>query len=401
MLSYLNESSAIIFSIAVILFAGFLLTRVTKKLRLPNVTGYIFAGVIVGPYVLNVIPHELIQHMDFMTDIALAFIAFRTGKYFKMSFLRERGKEIVLLTLFEFLITVFVVSIVMYAVFPFSLSFSILIGIIGGATASASTIVTVQQYHAKGDFVNTAMEVVALDNAVSLIAFSICLAVIQSLSTGEVVHYGTLLWPVFINLEAILIGGLCGFALRFLITPKRSREHRLVVTVAMLLMLTGFCTQYNISPLLSCMSIGAVYINTNGDEHLFKQVDRFTPPILTMFFVISGLKLDVPALLKAGFAGVVYCFVRILAKYLGTYIGGTVCHCSDTIKKYLGLALIPQAGVSIGLAALAQRVLPTETGVMLSTIILSSAVLYEIIGPVCAKRALVLSGAISKENLEA
>ena len=155
----------------------------------------------------------------------------------------------------------------------------------------------------------------------------------------------------------------------------------------------------DISPLLACMALGTAYINLSGNKELFKQINHFEPPVLLMFFVLSGMKLNVPSLVSAGVIGVVYFFVRILGKYLGASLGSALSGCSPAIKRYLGLALIPPAGVSIGLAALGQRMLPAEQGLMLSTIILSSAVLYEMIGPACAKASLFLSHSVEPEEL--
>ncbi len=166
---------------------------------------------------------------------------------------------------------------------------------------------------------------------------------------------------------------------------KRSSDHRLALTIAIILALTGLCSAFNISPLLSCMLLGTVYINVGGNKQLFKQVNKFTPPVLMLFFVLAGLGLHLPSLATAGVIGVVYFFVRILGKYAGAFAGAKICGYAPVSKKCLGLALIPQAGVSIGLAALGQRMLPEEAGLLLSTIILSSGLLYEIVGPACVK----------------
>ncbi len=393
-----GPNAAVILSIAIMLFAGFLLTRITKALRLPNVTGYIFAGIIIGPYVLHVIPENIISGMDFVTDIALSFIAFGVGKYFKLSALKKSGSRILMITFAESLTAAVVISLAMILIFRLPVSFSILLGAIGCATAPASTIMTIRQYKAKGEFVDTLLQVVALDDAVSLLAFSVCAAVTQIIYDGGNFNLNLVLLPVIWNLVSILIGALFGFLLSHLINDKRSQEHSLVLVTAFILTLTAFCNYLDISPLLGCMVLGTVYINLNGKKQLFKQVNRFTPPILLMFFVLSGMRLDVPSLARAGVIGVVYFVIRILGKYAGAYFGAALSHCSDTVKKYLGLALIPQAGVSIGLAALGQRLLPPELGTILSTIILSSAVLYEMIGPASAKASLFLAGVIERQE---
>ncbi|MGI6199239.1 MAG: cation:proton antiporter [Christensenellales bacterium] len=391
-----NAAAQVIVSLAVMLLAGFLMTRLTKPLKLPNVTGYILAGVCIGPYALNLIPQSLIGSLDFVTDVALAFIAFGVGKYFKLSQLKKSGKQVLVVTVFEALLAAAVVTLTMYYVFHLSLAFSLLLGAIGSATAPASTIMTIRQYKAKGPFVNMILQVVALDDAVALIAFSVCAAVAQALQSTGTLDQSVILMPLVINLVALVLGVMGGWVMHKLINEHRSNDHRLVLVVAIILSLTGFCTIFGVSPLLSCMLMGTVYINLSGNKKLFKQVNGFTPPVLLLFFVLSGMRLNVPALATAGVIGVVYFFVRILGKYLGASLGAWICKCPANIKKYLGMALIPQAGVSIGLAALGARMLPGEMGVMLSTIILSSAVLYEMIGPACAKASLFLSGTIQR-----
>lgn len=394
-----NTSAEVILSLSIMLFAGFLVTRITKKLRLPNVTGYILAGVLIGPYVLHLIPDSMISGMEFVTDIALAYIAFGVGKYFRISELRKSGGRVILITLFEALFGAAAVSLTMIFVFHLSVPFSLLLGAIGSATAPASTIMTIRQYRAKGELVNTILQVVALDDAVALLAFSICAAVAEEMASGGTrMNWGVFLLPLALNAAVLVLGVGCGVLLRWIITDRRSREHRLVLINAVIFALTGVCTMLDVSPLLACMLMGMVYVNLITDRQLFKQVNHFTPPIMLLFFVLSGMRLEVPMLLTAGVIGVCYFVVRIAGKYAGAYLGAWMTRSPDVIRKYLGLALIPQAGVSIGLAALGQRLLPADLGAMLSTIILSSGILYEMVGPACAKGALVLSHSIRPEH---
>ena len=182
--------------------------------------------------------------------------------------------------------------------------------------------------------------------------------------------------------------------LRWLAGQGHSQAHTLVLVNAVLLFLSGLCSTLGISPLLACMALGAGYVNLGGEKRLFKRMDKFSPPFLLLFFALSGLRLNIPSLATAGVIGVAYFFVRIAGKYAGASSGAALCRADPSIIKYLGLALTPQAGVSIGLAVLGQRLLPAAEGTMLATIILSSAVLYELTGPACAKLALLRSGAI-------
>ena len=398
--SITNASAQVILGLSIILFAGFVITRITKKLRLPNVTGYILSGVLIGPYVLDLIPGEIVEHMEFVTDVALAFIAFGVGRYFKLSTLRASGSKIVILTLLESLAAAVLVTASMALIFHLPMPFCLLLGAIGSATAPASTIMTIRQYQAKGEFVNTILQVVALDDAVALIAFSVCAAVVSAMEdSSKALDFGVVILPVILNAVTVIAGGALGYVLHRLIdNERRSSDHRLILTTAILLFITGFCTCFDISPLLSCMALGAVYTNVSDNDRVFTQVNSFTPPILLMFFVLSGMRLNLPSLATAGVIGIFYFFIRILGKYTGAYAGARICGYSANIRNYLGLALIPQAGVSIGLAVLGQRLLSPETGLMLSTIILSSGVLYEMVGPACAKASLFLSHSIEKED---
>lgn len=382
------------------LFSGFLMTRLTKLAHLPNVTGYILAGVLIGPCVLNLIPETVQNGMDFVTDVALAFIAFGVGKYFKLGRLRKNGRSVLILTVFESLIAALLVFLVMAFVFRLPIPFSLLLGAIGSATAPASTIMTIRQYKAKGQFVDILLQIVALDDAVALLAFSVCAAIAQAMESGGGISPKAVLLPILWNLLALAAGALAGFLLHKLIGENRSSQHRLVLVTALLLSITGFCTALDISPLLACMVMGAVYINVSGNKKVFKQVNGFTPPIQLLFFVLSGMRMDLTALKAAGLIGVVYFLVRIIGKYAGAWLGAVLGKASVPIRRYLGLALIPQAGVSIGLALLGQRILPAESGALLSTIILSSGVLYEMIGPACAKAAIFLSGSVPKPEPE-
>ena len=389
--------SAALLSVAIMLLAGFAATRLTKRVGLPNVTAYIGAGILIGPCALNLIPGEIMQGMDFITDIALAFIAFGVGKYLKLDLLRGSGRKVIFITLAEALTAGVVVTLVMRFVFHIDLQIALLLGAIGSATAPASTIMTIRQYHAKGDFVNLLLQVVALDDAVALIAFSVCAALCGSESVGASV----VLLPLLYNVLGLAAGALLGWLLSKLITSGRTEDNRLVLAITAMLVISGLCDALDISPLLPCMALGTVYANTGGERSLFHQASAFAPPILTMFFVLSGMRLDLAALPVTGMVGVAYFIVRILGKYVGAYAGCAACEESPQTRRCLGLALIPQAGVSIGLAFLGSRLLPPESGALLTTIILSSAVLYELIGPACAKAALRFSGTIAPQRAEA
>ena len=396
--------AAIIISIALMLFCGFLATRLTKLLKLPNVTAYILTGIVIGPYCLDFIPANVISGMDFISDIALAFIAFGVGEFFRLSAMKKNGKKVALITLFEALAASLAVFILTFFILKLGLAFSVILAALASATAPASTMMTIRQTNAKGDFVDTLLSVVALDDVVSLVAFSVAVS-LATASLGGQLTAGDILLPVALNIAMIALGCLCGLLLKFLMA-KRSTDNRLIVSVALLFCVCGVGAAVNVSPLLGCMAMGTVYINLTDDEKLFKQLNYFSPPILLLFFVHSGLGFRIDALFGGGSmlgvpllaVGVLYFFVRILGKYLGAFLGCLVTKKPKTTRNYLGLALIPQAGVAIGLAALGSRILGGEAGYMLETVILSSSILYELIGPAAAKCSLYLSKSYGAET---
>lgn len=399
-----SDAAVIIISLAIMLLCGFMLTRVTKKLKLPNVTAYIVTGILIGPFCLDLLPKTFIEGTGFLADIALAFIAFSTGEFFKFSKLKNNAGKVVVITLAEALMASVVVFFLAYWILSLNLAFSIVLAALASATAPASTMMTIRQTGAKGDFVDTLLQVVAYDDIVALLAYSIAISVALSSTTGAAVGFGSIVLPILKNLGVLALGGVWGLFMKVLIQKKRSTDNRLIISLALILSFCGICSAMNISPLLGCMAMGTVYINTTDDDKLFMQLNYFTPPILLLFFVRSGASFDLNSLIKPSGAiggvpliliGVLYFFVRIIGKYVGAFLGCLVTKKPRETRNYFGLALIPQAGVAIGLAAIGARALGGEMGAALETIILASSVLYELIGPACAKLSLYLSKSYS------
>ena len=397
--------AGVIISVALMLFSGFAMTRLTKLARLPNVTGYILAGILIGPYVLNLVPQRIIDGTDFLSDIALAFIAFSTGEFFKLSVLKKSGMKVVWITIFEAVLASVFIFILTFLVLRLELAFSIVLSALASATAPASTMMTIRQTGAKGDFVDTLLQVVALDDVVGLVLYSIAISVaLASLSGASGFSFETLGKPVLLNLLVLALGSAFGLFMKLLMPQKRSKDNKLIISVALLFAFCGVCALLDISPLLGCMMMGTVYTNIADDDKLFKQLNYFSPPILLLFFVRSGMSFQLDALVSSSgdlngvpllVIGVSYFLVRILGKYVGAWLGCRLVKKDKLVRNYLGLALIPQAGVAIGLAALGARTLGGTMGSDLQTIILASSVLYELIGPGCAKLALYLSRSYS------
>ena len=394
---------AVIISIALMLAAGFLMTRITKKLRLPNVTAYIVGGILCGPFVLNLIPASVISGTAFLPDIALAFIAFSTGEFFRLSTLRKNGGKVITVTLLEACGAAVLVFLVSRYILGLSFAFSVVLGALATATAPASTIMTIRQTGAKGDFVETLLQVVALDDVLCLVLYSVSISLATAVTSNSGFQVMSVIVPMAGNLALLVVGGFFGLLLKWMV-GARSTDNRLILAIALLFSFCGICAVFDMSPLLGCMAMGMVYINTTDDERLFRQLNYFSPPLLLLFFFRSGLSFDLAALVsQSGNAGTVplvvvgvtYFLVRILGKYLGAWSGCRIVGKPGKVRNYLGLALIPQAGVAIGLAALGARAIGGEMGHSLETIILSSSVLYELIGPGMAKLSLYLSGSYS------
>ena len=401
-----SKVASTVISVAMMLAGGFLMTRITKKLRLPNVTAYIVAGILMGPFVLKVIPQEFIDGTAFLPDIALAFIAFSTGEFFKVETLKKNGMKVVWITLFESVMAAIFVFILTFGILHLSLPFSIVLSALATATAPASTIMTIRQTGARGDFVDTLLQVVALDDVVGLVLYSIAISIATASLAGGGFQISGVLIPLVKNLAAILLGSFFGILMKIFNGEKRSTDNRLIIAIALLFGYCGICALLDISPLLGCMFMGSVYINITDDDRLFLQLNYFSPPILLLFFVRSGLSFDLGSLFSKQknigavpllMIGVLYFIVRIAGKYAGAWTGCLTVGKDKKVRNFLGLALIPQAGVAIGLAALGARTIGGQMGNALETIILSSSVLYELIGPGCAKLALYLSGSYSNE----
>lgn len=407
MLSSLPGAAQAVVCLAVMLFSGFAMTRVTKKLSLPNVTAYITAGILLGPFALKVIPPSFVESTDFLPDIAVAFIAFGTGQFFRVDALKRSGPRVIWITACETLCAGLLVFVTLYIVMGIDLPFSIIMTALAAATAPTSTMMTIRQTGARGDYVDTLLQVMALDDIVGLMAFSIAASLAAAFAGGSV-SVGEVCAPLFVNICVAVLGGACGVIMKLLMPRTRSGDNRLIISLAVLFAFCGVCTLMDVSPLLGCMTMGTVYINITGDDDLFKQLNYFSPPFLLLFFVRSGMSLDLSAMFSAtgsvaGYSlaiiAIVYLLVRILGKYIGSFAGCILTKKAVSVRNFLGLALIPQASVAIGLASLGARSLGGSAGLALQNVILCSSILNELIGPACAKMSLSLSGAIAQGQL--
>ncbi|HKL94213.1 MAG TPA: cation:proton antiporter [Clostridia bacterium] len=380
--------------LAIALLLGLLVSKFMKLIHFPNVTGYLIIGLIAGPYCLKLLSLETVQSFAIIPEIALGFIAFSIGAEFKLSYLKKIGSSPVIIAILEGLGAVIIVDLALILA-GCDVAFSLVLGAIASATAPAATLMVVRQYKARGPVTDTLLPVVAIDDAVALIAFGVSVAIAKMINTsGEVSLATTLLNPVKEIFGALLFGALLGVVLAFLTKWFTGRGNRLSATIAMVLLCVGVSSALGFSSLLACMAMSAVYVNLSKvTDKVFEQVDRLTPPLFMLFFILSGATLNVTILPAVGVIGIIYIVARVVGKYVGTIAGAKVSNAKPVVTKYLGFTLIPQAGVAIGLAGAALKVVP-EYGVQIQTIILCATVIYELIGPLVTKFALKKAGEI-------
>lgn len=379
--------------LAIILIFGLLMGKVVSYLKLPRVTGYLIAGVLIGPFVLKLVPHDAIESLTIISEAALGFIAYNIGSSLNYNKLKNIGKGVIIIALFEALMATFVVTLAMKFVFGQSWEFSLAIGAIASATAPAATIMVLKQYKAKGPLVDTLIPVVAIDDAIAVIAFGISIAIAQIISNGsEGVSIMAFLEPFIEIFSSILLGGVVGFGLTYVNKMSKQKENAMNLVIAAIFLVIGLASLLNLSNLLACMALGATVSNlVLSKSKLLSAIDNITSPIFIMFFTISGLELDLSVLLTVGLIGIGYVVFRVIGKVLGAYIGAQLANSEPVVKKYLGLTLVPQAGVAIGLTMIVQDALPS-CGASIRAIILAGTVIYELIGPLCTKIAIFKAG---------
>ncbi len=372
--------------IALIIVAALIAGKIVKKLKLPNVTGYLVIGLLIGPYGIGLLDKDIVSQFSVVSDMALGLIAFSIGAEFRLKYLRKIGKAPIVIAICEAVTAVLVVDIVLLLL-GCDLTLALAIGAIASATAAASTLMIVKQYKAKGPVTSTLLPVVAIDDAVALMAFGISIAIAKVVGSGKF-SWSTLVEPVIEIFGGLLFGALLGLILTQLVKWYTGRGNRLAVTIASIFLCVGLSTAWGFSSLLACMMMSAMFANLSSvRDKIFEPIDRTTPPIYMMFFVVSGASLDITIIPKIGVMGVVYIVFRIAGKVLGSYIGATISHAKPVVKKYLGLALIPQEGVALGLVTVAMGAVPQYANTI-QTVILCGIVVNELVGPLITKLAL-------------
>ena len=412
----------VLLAIAASLVAGLVFSRLIKPLKFPAVTGYLIAGILIGPNVMGQIPGlrevitpEFISGLSVISDVALGFIAFSIGSEFKLSVLRRIGRQAVIIAIFESLGAVILVDGALIALHFFipeqlPLSAALTLGAIASATAPAATMMVVKQYKAKGRVTEVLLPVVALDDAVGLIAFAISFGIAQAVdNSGGVSVVSIVVNPIVQILLSFLLGGLLGLLLNFAEKLFKSNSKRLCLAVAFVFVTVALSiaaqqgdwrvgpVEIRFSSLLTSMMLGTIFCNVckNASE-IMEKTDKWTMPIYILFFVLSGADLRFDFFKEPIFIliGVVYIVMRVLGKYFGAGAGAVISKAHPMVRKYLGFALIPQAGVALGMSLMALKAFPGEEGRMIRNVVLFGVLIYELVGPMITKIALTKAGDI-------
>ena len=379
--------------LALMIFAGMFCGRMAKHLRLPNVTGYLVAGLLIGPAVLGLLSEDFLDGISLISDVALGFIAFSIGNEFKLSYFKRVGAAPVVIACMESLFAVlFVVCGLLIS--GQSLPFSLVLGAIAAATAPAATIMVIKQYRAKGPVTDSLLSVVAIDDATALILFSLAVAVAQAVTNSGASLGASLLAPVKEIGGALVVGAVLGFVFLLPLRFFKKQGNRLSLIVGFIFAGLGLAEWLGLSDLLLCMAMGAVIANFSPDVNKLMDIcDSVTPPIFMLFFVASGADLKLSVLPTVGIIGVIYILLRVAGKIFGAGLGAAVCKCDRTVRKYLGPCLLPQAGVAIGLSLAAGEVVP-EFAPQIRAVILCGTLIYELVGPAITKLSLKKAGEI-------
>lgn len=384
--------------LSLLLLGGLCCGRLVKHIKLPNVTGYLLAGLLMGPCVLKILPAETVASFNLISQMALAFIAFTIGLSFKRSYFKRVGTAPVVIAIFEALAAVFLVQLVLVLA-GFDPAFSIVLGAIAAATAPAATIMVIKQYRAKGPLTDTLLSVVAIDDAVALVAFGFAVTIAKTMtSAGETNLILSLLEPFGEVFLSLFIGLILGILITVPLKHFKKQGNRLVILIAFVFLSSSLASLFGVSELLACMMAGAAFCNISPEsDRMADLADQITPPLFLMFFVVSGASLDISILPSIGVIGVIYVVVRVAGKIAGAYLGARIMKTPSQVAKYLGPTLIPQAGVAIGLTIVAQSIVP-EYADTIRAVILCGTLIYELIGPVITKWSLTKAGEIKIEG---
>lgn len=410
----------ILLVLAVALFTGLMLSRLAKLVKLPAVTAYLVAGILIGPYCLGAfgieglgfISMENVKAYGIISDVALGFIAFSIGNEFRLSQLKHTGKQATVIGILQAVTATLLVDVALiglHFIIPDKLPLpsAIVLGAVAAATAPAATLMVVRQYKSKGPLTDILLPIVALDDAVGLVLFAVSFGIAKALISGKIDLLSVIVEPILEVVLSLALGALMGFALTYFERFFHSRSKRLSISVAFVFLTVAlsmldfnvFGVHISFSSLLVCMMLGTVFCNAcDFSEELMDRLDRWTAPLFILFFVISGSEFELsifkdPIIVLVG---IVYIIFRCLGKYFGARFSARAVKCDDNIVKYLGITLFPQAGVALGMAIKANEL--GAEGAIVANITLFSVLVYELIGPYLTKISLLKAGEINPEE---
>ncbi len=410
----------ILICLSVAIFAGLMLSRLAKAVKLPAVTAYLVAGVLIGPYLLGALgvdglgftSMQNVKSFSIISDVALGFIAFAIGNEFRLAQLKKIGKAATVIGIFQAIFTTLLVDaalIGLHFLIPdkFPLPAAIVLGAVAAATAPAATLMVVRQYKAKGPLTDILLPIVALDDAVGLVLFAISFGIAKAMTLGAVGLISIIVEPLAEVVFSLALGFVMGAIFTFFERFFHSRSKRLAMSVAFVLATVGlsqlqftlFGIHVAFSSLLVCMMLGTVFCNMcDFSENLMDRLDRWTAPLFILFFVISGAEFELSIFkdLTIVLIGLVYIIARCIGKYFGASISSRAAKCDPNIIKYLGVTLFPQAGVALGMAIKAESL--GEMGKIVANITLFAVLIYELVGPMLTKISLHKAGEIDPEG---
>lgn len=413
----------ILLLIAWALFAGLLMTRITNIFKLPDVTAYLIVGVLIGPSVLGKLGIEGIgftsfaevESLSIISDVALGFIAFAIGSEFKLNELKHIGKQAFVIGVCQAVVATLFVDIaliILHTLMPdvVTIPMAITLGAIAAATAPAATLMVIKQYKAKGPVTNVLLPVVALDDAVGLVIFAASFGTASAIISGNANILNLIIEPILEIIMSLLLGSVAALILTYLESKFYSNTNRLILIIGSIVITVAIAKasfQFgrfggSFSPLLVCMMLGTVFCNICPlSDELMDISDKWSQPILVLFFVLSGAELDLyvfnnPIVIMVG---IIYILARSFGKYIGARISADAVGSKEVIKKYLGITLLPQAGVALGMSAIVARSLGTN-GLLIRNITLFGVLIYELIGPTLTKIALTKAGEIKEKPKE-
>ena len=410
----------ILLSLSIALLAGLLLSRLAKILKLPAVTAYLVAGILVGPFLLGRVSlfgihlgfvKEDLAAFKIISEVALGFIAFSIGNEFRLSDLKKNGKKATIIGIFQAVVATILVDAVLIVIAVttniISIEAAIVLGAIASATAPAATLMVVKQYKAKGPLTDILLPIVAIDDAVGLVLFAISFGVAKAIGSGEISLVSIILEPIIEVVLSLVLGSIMGLLFHLCERFFHSRSKRLAVSVTFVLLTVAlsmikfsvYGVHIGFSSLLVCMMLGTVFCNVcDFSIELMDRVDRWTAPLFVLFFVISGAELDLSVFTSLGIVlvGIAYIIARSAGKYLGAFSSAKAMKCDKKIVNYLGITLLPQAGVALGMAIKASDPVTGlgATGAIVAQITLFAVLVYELIGPLLTKISLTKAGEI-------